>query len=212
MGALTGSLNTTKFFVDGSLPKDVRRSFVQRIGLRTFRPLLAEEEADERFGWCALGQAMDLELTPDKLFVGPYLTLGLRTDRYRFPPHVVRAELGKAMSAALRESGRERLSRTKKAELEQHVRRMLRRKYLPSISAVDLVWNLNAGELFFWSQSGGPIERLGALFELTFGLTLVQTGPFVLAQRAGSGKQSEVRLESVSLTTFHAERAQHGLG
>jgi recombination associated protein RdgC len=204
VGALNGPMSTTKFFVRGELPKNLRRSFSERIALRTFRPLEPDEEAEERAGWCALGAPFDLDLSYDKVFNGAYLTLGLRLDRYRFPARVVQAELAKASHAALTKSGHERLSRSQKTELKQRVLATLRRKYLPSMLAVDMVWNLDAGEVFFWSQSRGLIERLGALFELCFALTLVENSPFVAAERLFPS-QRRSQLDQLERTAFHAE-------
>ena len=204
MGALTGSMSTTKFFVRGDLPKNLRRSFSERIALRTFRPLEPDEEAEERAGWCAIGQPLDLELSSDKLFNGPYLTLGLRLDRYRFPARIVQAELAKAARATLEKSGHERLSRNQKAEIKKRVHAALRRRYFPSMLAVDLVWHLDAGEAYFWSQSRALIERLGALFELCFGLTLAENSPFIAAERL-LPEQRRSRLDRLERTAFHAE-------
>ena len=204
MGALTGSMSTTKFYVRGDLPKNLRRSFTERIALRTFRPLQPDEEAEERAGWCAIGQPLDLELSPDKVFNGPYLTLGLRVDRYRFPARIVQAELAKASRTALAKSGHERLSRTQKTELKQRVLSQLRKKYFPQMMAVDLVWHLDAGEAYFWSQSAGVIERLSALFELCFGMTLAQNGPFIAAERL-LPEQRRSQLDRLERTMFHAE-------
>jgi recombination associated protein RdgC len=206
MGALTGSMSTTKLYVRGELPKNLRRSFMERIALRIFRPLEPDEEAEERAGWCALGQPFDLALSPDKVFNGPYLTLGLRVDRYRFPARVVNAELAKASHAALKKSGNERLSRAQKTELNRRVLAALRQRYFPNMLGVDLVWHLDAGEAFFWSQSPGLIERLGALFELCFGLTLVENGPFVAAQRCVAERRHP-ELDRIERTLFHAEAA-----
>jgi hypothetical protein len=197
-------MSTTKFYVRGDLPKNLRRSFTDRIALRTFRPLEPDEEAEERTGWCAIGQPFDLDLSADKLFNGPYLTLGLRMDRYRFPARVVQAELAKMSRASLEKTGHERLSRTQKTELKRRVLASLRKRYFPSLAAVDLVWHLDAGEAYFWSQSPGMIEKLSALFELCFGLTLAQNSPFVIAERL-LPEQRRPRLDTLERTLFHAE-------
>ena len=42
-----------------------------------------------------MAQPFDLDITADKVFSGPYLTLGFRLDRFRFPARVVQAELAK---------------------------------------------------------------------------------------------------------------------
>jgi hypothetical protein len=205
MGALSGSLSTSKFYVEGDLPKDVRRSFMARIQLRRFRPLRPEEEAEESTGWSCVGQPFDLELSADKVFNGPYLSLGFRTDRYRFPPAVVQAELAQASQALRQKRGQERLSRTQKAELRQRVLQDLRRRYLPRVQAIDLVWNLDRRELHFWSQSAGVRERLCAWFELSFGLELVLDSPYAAAARTLQSKTLEAVLQQVTLSAFHEE-------
>ena len=202
MGALSGSMNASKFYVQGELPKDVHRSFLQRLRLRLFQPLRPEEEAEERAGWCAVGQPFDLELTAEKVFSGPYLSLGLRTDRYRFPPAVVHAELAQAADGLRQKRGQERLSRTQTAELKRRVLQALRRRYLPSMQAVDLVWNLERQELYFWSRSARLIERLGELFELSFGLELVLDSPYTAALHTLEGKALQAALQQVALSPF----------
>jgi recombination associated protein RdgC len=204
LGALSGSMSATRFHVQGELPKDVRRSYLERIRLRKFEPLRPEEEAEERAGWCTLAAPFDLELTTPKLFQGPYITLGLRLDRYRFPPAVLNAELGQASHALREKNGQERLSRAQKAELKVRVLQRLRRKYLPSLRAADVVWNLEREELYFWSGSAALKQHLDALFELSFGLELVPSSPWTEATRLVTTSEQRSRLQQVELTAFHA--------
>lgn len=201
-------MSAARFHVRGDLPKDVRRSYPERIRLRAFVPLRADEEAEERAGWCALGQPLDLELTTPKLFQGSYLTLGLRVDKYRFPPAVINAELALAAQALREKNGQERLSRAQKAELKTRVIARLRRKYLPGMRVVDVVWNLDRGELYFWSGSAALEQHLEALFEQTFGLELVPSSPWADALVVLTAPGERARLEAVELTAFHADAAQ----
>jgi recombination associated protein RdgC len=208
MGALSGSMSASKFYVRGDLPKDVHRSFLQRIQLRLFQPLRPEEEAEERAGWCAVGQPFELELTAEKVFSGPYLSLGLRTDRYRFPPAVVHAELEEAGQALRQKRKQEQLSRKQKLELKQRVLQSLRRRFLPSTQSVDLVWNLDRQEIYFWSRSSRSKERLGELFELTFGLELELDSPYSSALHTLQSKTLEAALQQVTLSAF--QELPHG--
>jgi len=205
MGALSGSMSTSKFYVEGELPKDVRRSYMDRIQLRLFRPLRPEDEAEESTGWSAVGQPFDLELSPEKVFNGSYLSLGLRTDRYRFPPAVVHAELEQAERSLRQKRAQEKLSRTQKAELKQKVLQGMRRRYLPRVQAVDLVWNLDRQEIHFWSQSSALRDNMCALFELSFGLELTLDSPYAAAARPPQTKLQEAALQQVTLSAFHEE-------
>lgn len=198
-------MSTCKFHVRGSLPKNLRRSFTERIRLRMFEPLRPEEEAEERFGWSALSEPNQLEVQPHEVFQGPYLTLGFRWDRYRFPSTVLRAALAEAAREKLAKTDRERLSKAEKEELKAFVVAKLRHRFLPSMRAIDLVWNLDAGQLFFWSSSGSLHERLHALFELTFGLELVRNSPYVAAQHLLEGSDLQPQLEQVEPAIFAGE-------
>jgi hypothetical protein len=203
MGALSGSMSASKFYVVGDLPRDLRRAFAERVRLRTFQPLAPDAEEEEAFGWCAMGQPLDLDLSTQKVFSVGYITLGLRWDRYRFPPAVVHAQLAQAAKAACDKLGRERLSKSEKTDLKQRVMHDLRRKYLPSMRAVDVVWNLDRQLLFFFSQSATLRDRLAALFELTFGLDLALDSPFMAATQLLPDAETRAALDAVTLTALH---------
>lgn len=199
-------MSVAKFWVRGDLPKDPRRAFMSRIQLRKFRPLSADEDVEERYGWCALGEPADLDLSTGKVFQNEYLTLGFRWDRFRFPAALVNAQLGEMMDRALARSEKEQLSRHEKAELKQQVLAKLKRKYLPSMRMVDMVWNLDKMELFFWSNSASMRERMGACFEITFGLELDLNCPFMAAQHLFSDRPTLSALDQAEPVAFHGPR------
>ena len=203
MGALGGSASTCKFQIGGTPPKNLRKSFMERIRLRVFQPLVPEEEEEERFGWCAVSQPAQLEFAPHDVFQGPYVTLGLRWDRYRFPAPVIAAAYTEAVRRKRSETGRDQLSRTEKTELKAQVMSQLRHRYLPSSRQVDLVWHVEGGHLHFWSSSGPLIERFETLFELTFGLETTRNSPFVAACLLLDGTPARRQLDTVELGVFH---------
>ena len=63
------------------------------IRLRAFQPLDPDGEVSESSGWCVMDRPFDLEFEPDKVFEDRCLVLGFRTDRFRVPPAMVRAQL-----------------------------------------------------------------------------------------------------------------------
>lgn len=203
MGALSGSMSTRKFYVRGEVPDNIRQAFEERISLRAFRPLQPEEEAEERFGWCGLGQPSDLSPSTLSVFRDGYVTLGLRMDQYRFPSAVVQAKLQEATAEKLKREGSEKLTRPETAELKERVLLDLRRQFLPTMRMVDMVWNLDRQEVQFWSQSAGPCDKLTALFELTFGLELVGNSPYIAAREVITDKTRLARLDQVQPTPVH---------
>jgi recombination associated protein RdgC len=171
--------------------------------LRTFTPLTPEDDAEERFGWCALGSPTDLELGVGKVFEGPYLTLGFRHDKWRLPSALLNSQLAEAAQETRAKTGQERLSKNQKDALKLRVIQRLKRKLMPSMRQIDLVWHLDRGELFFWSQSPGVHEKMRALFETTFGLDLALNSPYLAALELLPNKGTEELLSKLNLTQLH---------
>ncbi len=206
MGAFSGSISVTKFFVHGELPEELRTAFMRRIKLRAFRPLVVEEDADERYGWCVMGEPLDGVLGHETVFYNSYVNLGFRLDRWRFPKAVLKAELARAEQERLAALDRERLSRAEKQELRDRIKIALKRKALPSMQHFDFSWNLETGEAFFWSQTPSIHERLTELFELTFKLELVASSPWIAAVELELGPRAEDALGRVQPTALHTAK------
>lgn len=206
MGAFNGPITVSRLWIRGEPEDDFRSAYEKTIRLRTFQPLKPEDEVDERVGWCAAGQALDLELEYEKIFKTHFLTLGLRIDRYRIPPALLKAHLDEAATAYLARTGRERLSKAEKDDLVALTRTKLKRQLLPQMKVVDFVWDLSRGAGWFWSQSPTVIDKLTALFEQTFGLELDIDSPFVAARELKLGKALEPALETVQPSALHAKK------
>lgn len=206
MGALAGPLTVSKFTVRGELPEDFRSTYMKAIRLRAFKPLTPDEEAEERIGWCAVGNPLDFELSPETVLYNGYLNLGLRVDKWRLPAPLLKAELNDAIAEKLQKSGKERLGKTEKDELRDRVALRLKKRLIPAMRHFDLVWNLETMTLWFWSQSAKTQEQLSVLFEQTFGLELVLHSPFVAATELDLTEGEAQALTTVEATPFHAAK------
>jgi recombination associated protein RdgC len=202
MPALTGSLSYTRFFVQGELPDDFRQRFMRAIRLRTIKPLSADEDALERFGWWAIAESREGELDYADVFFDTYLNLGFRTDRWVLSGSLVRAKLREAEVLYRAKKGRERLSRQEKTELKQLVVKKLRKLTMPAMRTVDLSWSLEEGIVRFFSQSPRTILNMSELFKKTFHLELVAESPYTLAARLGLDEAQEKAWEDLTPTLF----------
>lgn len=167
------------------------------IRLRAFQPLDPEGEASESSGWCVLDRPFDLELEPDKVFEDRFLVLGFRTDRFRVPPAMVRAQMADEQARLLARSGKNRLSRNERLELRDKIVLRLRKKLAPSTRAVDVVWDLDAGTVLFFSHSRRVLADFSALFEKTFRLPLEEDSPYRAALRTALPRALVRKLERV---------------
>ena len=133
MGLYRGGMTFSRFHVRGAPPDDYLERFPEAIQLRVFRELDPAEEIDQRAGWCAPDDAFDLQPRYDQLFVGDYLTVGMRVDTWRIPRSLFKAAMRDAERDALARSGEEKLSRAKKKDIEALLKARLRRKVIPAM-------------------------------------------------------------------------------
>ncbi len=209
MSLFKGSLSYARFFVDGELPEGFRERFMRAIRLRAMKPLVAEDDALERSGWCLADDPFELELNYDNVFYNNYLNLGFRTDRWAIPAAMMKTKLKEAEQAYLDRKGRERLSKRERDELKEAVARKLRKHFVPVTRVMDLSWSLEEGVVRFFTQSQKPAAIMMELFTKTFGLKLVPEAPYTLAERLELlEKQMKAwdALEPVSL--LRAERSE----
>lgn len=181
-------MTLTRFFVKGELPRDVRKTYLAAVRLRAFQPLDPDGEPNEASGWCVMDRPFDLDFDLDKLFEDRFLTLGFRIDRFRTPAAMIRAQLAEEEQRLLARTGKNRVSRSERQELKDKIVRRLRKKMAPSTRAVDVVWDLDAGVVLFFSHSQRVGRDFTALFEKTFRLELVEDSPYIAAERVGLPK------------------------
>ena len=185
MPALTGSLTYARLFVEGDLPTDFRERYIKTLRLRAMKPLEADDDMDERSGWCALSDPYELALDYEQVFYNNFLNLGFRTDRWAIPAALLRANLREAEAVYLEKKGRERLSKREREEIKTVVLRQMRKQTTPTVRVVDFCWSLEEGVVRFFSHSQRPTLAMMDLFTHTFGLKLVPESPFTLAARLG---------------------------
>jgi hypothetical protein len=175
MGALQGTVTIRRYLVRGEKPKDPQR-LLRGARAHVLVPIDPKSDVEKVAGWAVLADPTDLELSADKVFFGPTVALALRIDTLVPPAAVVK----RLVAEKLRQSGR-RPNRAEKQAAKDEVKRQLRSRYLPTLRAVDVVWQTDTGQVTFWSHAKGVNEVLIDLFYKSFGLELVAKGPGVLA-------------------------------
>lgn len=176
-------MTLTRLFVRGAPPGDLRRRYLQAIRLRAFTPLDPEGESAEASGWCVMERPFDLEFDAAKVFEDRFVVLGFRIDRYRIPAALIRAQLLEDEARILAKTGKNRVSRNERLELRDKIVLKLRKRFPPSTRAVDLVWDLDAGTVLFFTHAKRTIADACALFEKTFGLELDEDSPYLAVSR-----------------------------
>jgi hypothetical protein len=210
LGARSGTLTFTRFFTQGALPKDLRRKFLEAAKLRIFAPLKPEDEALEATGWCVMERPFDLELDSAKMFHDSYVLLGFRVDRYRIPGALLKSQITDEEQRTLARGKKTKLSRNEKLEVKERVVMRLRKKVIPTSKAIDLCWHLDSGTVLFFGHSKRMLADFAALFEKTFGLSLLEDSPYAAANRAGLSRELERALKNIEPLSFSSGRKRLG--
>lgn len=204
MGARKGSISYTLYHVDGDLPAQHRAEFLERLNEFRFTPLTPEAEEDLTHGWVVLDDMLSVDFTPENTFLGDYLAVSMRTDRWAIPGALLKAHIEARTREVLAESGKARLYKSEKLAIREEVTRLLKRKTLPAANAIDMVWALDRKEVRFWSQSNRALEFFEALFESTFGVRLVHDNAYVAALHCGLADELIGALGDVEQARFSA--------
>lgn len=185
MGALSGSISTSAYYVDGALEDGFRERFVEAMARHGFTDISVESEDSESWGWVNIHNPFDTELRIDTVHWGSYFLFGLRQDVLRVPAALFGLYLKQRFEAFKTEFGKDRLTKSEKENMKELLERELRRKTLPSIKVHDVAWNLDRGELWLFGTNKGVREQFEARFDQTFGLNLIPRNPYSLLERRG---------------------------
>lgn len=203
MGALDGSITFRSFFVDGSLPTDFKKRFLANIQHHAFAPLTPDSEDDRHLGWVSVHHPLDTTFNdPNKVFYNEYLCLGLRVDRWSIPSTLLKAHLTEASQQYMQEAGLDQLGRRDKQLLKDRVTFELKRRLIPSMKVVDMVWHLDQQLVRFWSHSNSLGEEFMERFQQTFSLQLVPNSPYTAAMALSIPDAQLERLSRVEPDTF----------
>jgi len=183
LGALSGGTTVKRLVADGPPVDGFRTRYVEALEAYAFRPLTVESEEDRATGWATVAHPLDTRFDADKVLFNEYLCVTYRVDTVRVPSSTLKLYQREAELQWLAENHRESMPRNQRKILFEEVRRELRGKTLPTIKAIDLVWNTVSGQVWVWTQNGKLIEEIDELFQKTFDRGLLPSDPFSVGER-----------------------------
>ena len=185
MGALKGSISVRRYLVTDKLPADARRKLVRGLKAHAFTPIDPKTDVDRSIGWVSILDTEDTELVADStLFVGTggeQLRVSMRMDVLKPSSAEVRRQLDTKVRVVEGEEKR-KLSKRERRELKEEIARQLRLRTLARVKTFDVVWNLDTGRLYLWSQTKTVNEHFVDLFSRSFAIKLTVEGPSLWAR------------------------------
>ncbi len=170
MGIVNGSCSFRRFFCSAKNidPFDME---VDRAASRFAAPDIESMSDEKSLGWVTILHLLDRDLRVEKMLMGDWLCLVMRSDRRSVPETLVKAFMQLEVDG-MTKGGKIRVSKAEREDLKDGIREKLMKMVLPRISGVDFAWNIKSGEVFLGSQTASACDTFVALFKQTFGLDL----------------------------------------
>jgi hypothetical protein len=198
MGFFSGRVSCARLRVTGRSPKSFGPDHLQKLSDHALGKQRLVSADGVEVGWTAGDHILDTRFDLAKNIVNDTLHFALRVDVQKVPADLLRAYTQVELEGlaagnpsghpSARQKREARSNALERLENEARDGRFLRRKAYP------LLWDALSHELLVGTTSLTALERLGALFRQTFGLSLE---PLTAGRQAFS--QAEVRNQTRSL-------------
>ena len=193
MGAFSGSMSFTQFYIDQPLADEWRIKYETAVQHYRLKPLTAESEAERAVGWCNAQYPLETELDLSDYLFTNYLVLGMRIDTWQVPAAMVKLHTDAEVKHLMQSQNKERINRYEVAEIKERIRLSMKKKTLPITKSIDMVWHIDEGVVRFFSTSQKAVTEFADLFEETFQLHLNPHGPYLCATRPDFGLDSTLQ-------------------
>ena len=168
MGLVTGGLNGRRFRITSELPEGFRELYLEQVRENAFEPAPDASDAEPRCGWVSLFDAAVHDFELDDFLFDRYLALSLRVDKKTVNGRYFKIALTERQNEIMEERGLEKLSKDDKEAISEALEAQLLSRALPSVSTVDVAWDIHTGECIMFHTSDNTIELLTQVFEETF--------------------------------------------
>jgi len=195
-----------RYRIDGRLPSAYDEDFFTRLRDRRFLPLTANEERS--YGWVTVDNLLLTRFDVDTVVRGESALIGLRIDRRRVNPRILRAQLDLELEGrrkAATDAGKPfRLSRDERQQLRADLHAQLLRDTNPSVETHTLIVQPKKKLMFALTLSKRANEVLVALFRDTFGVDVSPLTPWRRGGEILAGLPAADALHGLSRTEFGA--------
>jgi recombination associated protein RdgC len=178
--------------------------FLRTVKAFSYRePLPAEVERS--VGWTGIGSVLDTEFTASPIGNSGYRMLSLRIDRRSIPAAVMKMRCLKAEQELLVRTGQKRLYREQRYIIRESVCLELA-KTIPLVPRVyDVIWAVDAGDLYLGSLSPSVMDAFTVHFHQTFGLMPFPANPFVTSDAGEDVDPLRISQEFLTWLWFKSE-------
>ncbi|PIE64297.1 MAG: exonuclease [Desulfobacterales bacterium] len=190
MGILSSSLSITQYRVEGALQEPVIETVFKGLKKHAIEDI-DNESSDKAIGWSNFGDPFEPQIDQSSFLIGTHFAFSMRIDKKTIPNKIIQKHYARDMKKRLEASGREFLSKKEKKEIKDNVVHMLSMRIPATPNIYDIIWNYEAGKIWFFSNLKGANEALETLFARSFKLNLIRLFPYSMAVLTSQLSDSE---------------------
>jgi len=189
MGAFSGGLTFRQYYVTEPMPEGWKDRYTASVQRYAFKEIDLASDEERALGWCSPLFALDCELDHTMWLYTDNIVLALRNDTLTVPGPLLRIHTEAESRRVMAEGKRVKLSRYERAEIKERVKLAMRKKQLPSLKTIDMVWNWmpeggGPSVVRFFSTNEKVNQEFCELFEATFERVLVPDSIFTATRDA----------------------------
>jgi len=185
MGILSSSVSIARYIVEKKETGDGEASILEdvRQGLKANAMSEIEDEYDEiSIGWTPYESPYDPDFERFSFVFGTHFLFSLRIDKKSIPAKIVHKQTAMEVAKRLKESEREFISKNEKTDIKDQIIEKLMRQIPSTPNIYEVLWDVEASYLFFFSTQKAANEELETLFSKSFHQKLIRLFPFTLVE------------------------------
>jgi len=181
MGFLKTKTSITRYQIKEYTPLRFSdaEAFSANLKRYSFREL--EDTQTRSFGWVDMFDNLNINFEDLFYIKGEFIVLSIRTDTKRVPYSAWASKYRKVIQERKQITGK--LSQSERKEIKNAIKEKLLKQALPTTKVVDVIWNLNTGEVLFSSTNENTNIIFVKLFKDTFNYRLEMLVPHQIAER-----------------------------
>jgi ASC-1-like (ASCH) protein len=172
MGLVSGGLNGRRFRIHSPLPEGFRDTWKEAVNEFAFQARPDATDKEPTVGWVDLFEPANTTFELNTFLFDRYVALSLRADKKTVNGRYAKIALYERTQQVLEERGIEKLSKDEKEALKEAVEAELFARALPSVSTVDVCWDIHTGKVIVFGTSDSQVETVVENFEATFDVRL----------------------------------------
>ena len=180
MGIISAQTSVTRYFIAGELKKPVIDAITEGLKKQAITDIDGNP-SDQAMGWTSFHTPYEPNFDDASFLIGHYVVFALRIDKKSIPSKLVQKQYTIESTRKLKTVQRDFLSKDEKKAIKENVLATLNLKIPATPSVYDIVWQYEAGELWFFSNLKNSNEILESLFLKSFGLKPIRQIPYTVA-------------------------------